>query len=338
MQDREDLSSFEEERPKMRRFQTARAESKPDGAYDGTLHTRFVAWKELTSYSLKRISAMMGRSEAAISQYINLKYEGDIAAIEKDVAILLRREEELDFQSAREHGAFCPTQAVTLIWEVLQYCDETCQMGAVTGPAGIGKTETCMEYKRTNHKSVFITSDISTRRVSPLLRLIAKKMGGPSASYRSSSDLLHGIIDRLRDSHRLIIIDESHFLSWESFEAIRKIHDDAGVGIVCAGMQRLYDQMKGDGNKEYLYDQIYSRIAIYRKVNVITKDDVRLIANNLCPGLDDECIRFLFNKAAGPGKFRTAAKLLKSALKRHSEYGCPIDIHLFKEVEQFLMI
>lgn len=305
--------------------------------YDDSLHSRFLSWRKISGYSLKRIATMIRRSETAISQYTNKKYEGDINALEKDIHNLLRREEKLDFQGVQDQKYFCPTMAANLTWEVLQYCDETCQMGTVTGESGIGKTETCKEYKRRNNKSIYIVSDISTRRVSPILRLIAKNMGGPHAVYSSASNLLHGIIDRLKNSHRLIIIDESHFLSWESLEAIRKLHDAANVGIVYAGMQRLYDQMKGDNSKAYLYEQIYSRISIYRKINFVTERDVKLITNSLCPGLNGQCMRFLYGKASGVGKFRTLCNLLKNAIKMHKEFNTPIDLDLLKAADEFLM-
>ena len=269
-QSREDLAqyrdeqssdeSYEEERPKMKIFQTVKsikdAEKDQSGPQDETLHSRFVTWKDLTGYSLKKIASMISRSEAAVSQYVNQKFEGDLAAIEKDIATLLRREEELDFRSAPAPGEFCATVAAQLTWEVLHFCDKTCQMGAVTGPAGIGKTETCKAYKRENHKSIFVTSGITNRSISSMLRLIAKRMGGPASTYRSNSELSYAIIERLHNSHRLIIIDEAHFLPWETFEEIRTIHDEAQVGIVFVGMQRLYDQMKGDNGKAFAADEI----------------------------------------------------------------------------------
>lgn len=302
--------------------------------YDEGLHDRFLLWKDHSGNSVGRIAAMINRSAALVSQYINRKYPGNVAEIEKDIASLLRREEDLEFVSKEE--VFCNTMPAKLIWEVLQFCDETRDMGVAVGPAGIGKTQTCNEYKRKNRGTIFITADIATRSVGSVLALLAKKVGG-TQRLNSNSNLLHAIIDRLKHSRRLVLIDEAHFLSWEAFEVVRKIHDCAGVGVAYVGMERLYDQMKGTNNRAYLFDQIYSRIAIKRDDLRIQRADIKLIADSAWPGLDKACIDYLFKKAQGKGKLRTVSKLLQVAVKMHGEFKAPMNIALLKQAARFLM-
>jgi len=311
-------------------------------SYNEALHERFILWKDQSGASVNRIAGMIGRSAALVSQYVNKIYKGDMPALEKDIINLLRREEDLEFTTRAV--TFCTTLSSKLIWEVMQFCDENCDMGMVVGDAGSGKTTTCNEYKRANRNTIFITADIATRSVGSVLRMIAKKVSG-TPHPGSNSALLHAIIDRLKHSRRLIIIDEAHFLTWDAFEVIRKIHDCAEIGIVYVGMPRTLDQMKGTAGRSFLFDQIYSRISIKRDHLPVEKSDVRVIADSIVsaaldagqPGLDAGCIEYLYTKAQGKGKIRTVAKLLQVAITRHREYNQPMGLELLKEAEQFLL-
>jgi len=306
--------------------------------YDDALHRRFVLYKDQSdgkgSRSLTRIAAMINRSAAAVSQYANKKFVGDLVAMEKDIANLLRRDEDLGFVSGPK--IFCSTSPSILIWEVLQYCDKKSKMGVALGPSGIGKTETCKEYKRQNRATIFATADITTRKPSHILSLLVSHTGGmPRRS--TISGMLHAVIDKLKASHRMIILDDAHFLSWEAFETVRKIHDCAQIGVVFIGQERLYDQMRGLNDKNRLWDQIYSRITIKRDYFKLGKKDVRMVAESLCPGLDKECMKYLYKKASGKGKLRVIANLLDVALEIHKEYDTPLGIGLLQEAERFLM-
>jgi len=303
--------------------------------YDDGLHERFVLWKDQAGHSYGHIARMISRSAAAVSNYVNKVFVGDLAAFEKDIANLLRREEELEFTAMPR--VFCKTAAASLLWEIFEYCDRNCDMGVAVGPAGSGKTITCNEYKRVNRNTVFVTADIATRSVGSVLRMLAKRVSGTPHGAGSNSALLHAIIDRLKRSRRLILIDEAHFLTWEAFEVIRKIHDCAGVGIVYVGMERLYDQMKGTSGKAFLFDQIYSRISIKRDDLPVEREDVKHIAASIWPGLGKECIDFLYSKARDKGKFRTVTKLLQVAITMHRDYERTMGLELLKEAEGFLV-
>jgi len=306
----------------------------PPSGYNEILHRRFMLWRDQSGASVNRIAMMIDKSAALVSQYINRKYQGDIAEIEKDIANLLRREE--DFEHPLEEEAFCPTHNAKLIWEVLQFCDEYHEMGVAVGRSGSGKTRTCNEYKRKNRASILITADLTRRSISSVLMMIASKTGGTVRSGTNSL-LLDSIIDRLKGSNRLIIIDEAHLLRWENFEVIRKIHDCGNVGIVYVGQERLYDQMKGDTDKAYLYDQIYGRITMKRDRFHVNRKDVVMIAESLKPGLNKECIDFLYKISQLRKGFRNMTKTLKVAKVRQVNYGVEFNLDLLTDVYGFLM-
>lgn len=302
--------------------------------YDDELHERFSLYKDQSGKSHAHLASMLSRSTAAVSQYLSKTYKGNVPEFEKDIASLLRREEDLRFVAGPKK--FCPTTASTLIWEVLQFCDERQKMGAALAPSGTGKTETIKEYKRMNRMTIFVTADITTKSPSQILRRTIEQVGGVGRC-RSTSEYLQALIERLKGSRRLVILDDAHFLNWEAYELMRKIHDCAGVGIVYVGQERLYDQMRGQDGKAYLFDQIYSRIAIKRDKFQIFKKDARAIAESLCAGLDKECVDYLYSKARGKGRFRYMANLIDVAMEMNRQYEKPINVPLLQEAERFLL-
>lgn len=310
--------------------------SGPDGdlMYDEELFERFMIFRDHAGASDRVIAKRINRSPTQVSQYVNRKFVGDLAGFEKDIQVLLRREEDLQFVS--DSKSFCDTTPARLMWEVMQYCDERQKMGAVLAPSGTGKTETCIEYKKQNRATVYVTAHVKSGTAAAALKLVAKPIIG--SIYRHTvADLLDTVVERLKGSNRLILIDDAHFLSWEAFEIIRKIHDCGHVGVVYVGQERLYEQMKGIDPKGYLFDQIYSRIAIKRERFQVTKKDVRMIVGSLCKGLDPECIDYLYEKAKGKGRLRMMKNLLDVGMSMHEIHKKPITVDLLMQAERFLM-
>jgi DNA transposition AAA+ family ATPase len=153
----------------------------------------------------------------------------------------------------------------------------------------------------------------------------------------SIGQTLYDIVGKLKGSNRLIIIDDAHFLTWEAYESVRKIYDYADVGVIYSGQERLYEQMKGQAQRAYLYDQIYSRIAIKRDKFKILKKDSSAIINAVCPGLSHDCLDFLYNKAQGKGRYRYMINILDVAMMMHEQYEKDIDIKCLTEAERFLI-
>jgi len=209
-------------------------------------------------------------------------------------------------------------------------------MGVVGVPSGTGKTRTANEYKLRNRATILITLDITTRAPGAVIRRIADRTGGQGKRY-NIGDLLEAVIERLRGSKRLIIVDEAHFLSWEGHELLRKIHDCAGVGIVYLGQERLYSEMKGNDERGMLYDQIYSRVAIVRNEVPVKKKDVAMLAETLCPGLDKESLDYLYQRAKGKGRFRSMKRLLELAMELGRNRDIGVEIEVLQQAELFLM-
>jgi len=297
--------------------------------YDEELHKRFVRWKEKSGISLRKLAPMLNRSYTVIGQYLNFRYEGDLRLIEKDISKLLDRKEGHRLKSKDEE--FCWISASEGIWEVFQSCYEHGEMGAVISPSGTSKTKTAEKYQDKNPSTVLLTASPTRRSFPTILRALATNVRAPSSSM-ALDDIMWRVVDKLRGSKRLIIIDEAQFMKWESFEVIRSIYDATGVGFTYLGTPRLYSQMRGD--TRFDWDQVVSRITVRMGVNEISHEDVKAVTNSIYLGLSKSCVGFLYQVAQEPGKLRVMTDLLKKAVEFHEIDGSEITVDLLKEFKQ----
>ena len=65
---------------------------------------------------------------------------------------------------------------------------------------------------------------------------------GKTVIGRSSTALMKALVPYFSNTHRLIIIDEADHLTLNALQAIRNLNDEAGIGIVLAGNEKLYMQ------------------------------------------------------------------------------------------------
>lgn len=96
--------------------------------------------------------------------------------------------------------------------------------------------------------------------------------------------------EKLKNEDRIIKVDEAQHLSLSNIELLRDIYDDTETAIVLVGNERLYSKIAADKSKDYA--QIYSRIGV--KEHVLTDDTTFEDVKNICSGLTEEGIEFLY--------------------------------------------
>lgn len=300
-------------------------------ALDASLLARFVEIINLRGYTNRSVGARYGKSHTWVSLVKNGKYRGDLDEAEQIIRSFLEHEEH---SGAYKVPDFVLTAVAKNISLVLQMAELHCDMGLVTGPAGIGKTVTARNYCKKYKSAIYVVADVTRKSVGATLDMIGEPLSGCNRRGRNST-YLQEIISYLRDSRRLLIIDEAHFLSWESFELCRKIHDCAGIGLVFLGQEFIVNQMKG-GRKAFLWDQLYSRIGVRYQIWDIGKSDATMLAEAFCPGISDECLKYLQSVASEKGRFRVMTKLLQRAIALAQKEGVEITVPLLRETRSLL--
>jgi DNA transposition AAA+ family ATPase len=256
------------------------------------------------SWSQTQVARAIGKSPAAINQYLQGKYRGDVAGLESDIQELLNREAERE-KSQKLSVSFIRTYTASKCLEVIKMAHLDGEINVIYGDAGMGKTMVMRQYARENRSAVLIEADPGyTARV--VLEELCSRLG---LNRRGNMhELSDAIINALRDSGRVLLVDEAENLPHRALEVIRRIHDKSGIGVVLAGMPRLIINLKG---KRGEFKQLYSRVGFALPLGeVLPREDIDAIATSvLADAQDDNVSDALFN--ASRGNARRLFKLLR---------------------------
>lgn len=203
-------------------------------------------------------------------------------------------------------------------------------MALVTGDAGAGKTTTLHHYADTNTGVIFVTANACTTSATAVLGLICKELGQRVPGRKAM--IMDILVEQLKGSNRLIIIDEADHLSLDALQAVRNINDLAGVGIVLSGNDKIYRQMLA-GRRSYEFDQLRTRIVVRKKVvNDYTIDEMTAIF----PDLNQDCIGYLL-KLANSESLRTAKKLYEVAMDFAAAQGTVLTVKHLRSTQRQLL-
>ncbi|EEN4928897.1 AAA family ATPase [Salmonella enterica] len=245
-------------------------------------------------YSQGQVARAIGRSVTAMNQYVQGKYNGDIADMEERIGNFIRRVREKQ-NALRIDERFVSTPTARKGLEVLAYAHQECEICVLYGAAGLGKTITLKEYARRDDAVIFIEADPGYTARTLLEELCGRLRLSKNGNIHTLIDLC---VEKLKGTGRLLIIDEAELLPYRALEVIRRLHDKAGIGVVMAGMPRLITNLKGRRGE---FAQLYSRVALALDMgNSLDREDFDQIAVDLMPEAEDQKIRnALYDQSKG---------------------------------------
>lgn len=237
-----------------------------------------------------KVAKSIGMSATAISLFLAEKYAGQNDALAAALESYLRKAAERRLTPRKP--VWQQTSVATGVFAVLEKTAIRRQIATIVGAPGMGKTMTIRSYAERHKEAIVITAHEGVRGAKGLVNhlLVASRLH--SSGGRTLDSQLADIVDGLRDSGRLVIVDECQALQPRSLECLRYIHDEAGVGLVLCGNLSTHPMLTRQGAG--LFAQLFSRISyIHRIPNELPLEDVALITRSACPGLGDEHVAFL---------------------------------------------
>ena len=292
-------------------------------------------WMQANGHSQAKVAKSLGISAATVSMFLKGTYTGDNEQIATAVVNLLELDQKQSV--AVRKPDFTMTAIASDIITVADYAHTHRDIGVIYGDAGIGKTMTIEEYARKNPMSVLITADV-TSTVKTLLEDILDGLGCKSTAA-NRTQAKRQLVKELRDTNRMIIIDEAQHLKLPTLEAVRGIiYDLCHCGVLLVGNENVYNKMLG--KQKAPFAQLFSRVGICRGFvqprYQIGLDDIR---NIFCQDIDlpEECLKYFQAVANRAGGLRSAIKLFVMTWEIANSSGEPVNLDMIKAAENYLI-
>lgn len=196
------------------------------------------------------------------------------------------------------------------------------------GPAGVGKSIAAAALNAEDTLSILVRVEAQSESGAGLARLLAAMMG--SRFFPRGVPATRFVIDKLKGSGRLVLIDEAHRLRFTAFEFLRDLADVAGVPIVLIGTDILVDRLTAVRTRTGTmhYDQFASRVGLSidltkgsdgkggTKRPIFSMNEIRHIFKADGVRLTEEVVEFFRDCACtiGSGTLRIAVNIFHMAV------------------------
>ena len=234
-----------------------------------------------------KAAPILGISQAALSQYRRSMYDkGDIEAVENKLKEFFQIQEEKTQNAQKAEpfrtktsAGYIPTTISEEAYKLIRYCQLEKGIVVIDGDAGIGKTKAAAKFLQDNPSTtVYVKATPSTGSTRSLLKMIAKTLKLPE--NQRTEDLSVSIQEKLRETDKVIIIDEAQNLKFLTLEEIRGWVDEdiftgkPGIGIVLIGNVEVYNKMLG--KQEAIFAQQFNRTKLHGRYRTsdIQREDV----------------------------------------------------------------
>jgi DNA transposition AAA+ family ATPase len=272
----------------------------------------------LSQYAVARGTGM---SPASVNQYLQDKYPGPAKNIEEKVVSFLERK-EAEGKIVPRPG-FVQTSVAKKIHKIMKDAGVEGDLAVITGPSGVGKTTAIDNFAKQDQTVVLVKADVSFS-VGGIVEEIAEALG---ISTRGRIRVkVKRVINALKNSGRLLIIDEAELLNVKSLEILRKIYDETKCGMVLSGMPRLWEIFDGG-----LYEQLRSRVGARLQLGRISRADVKMLIDVIEPKVDDRVVGKIAEMSGGSA--RVAVKLTRKGKRTARDLGKALNIEMVEQAE-----
>ena len=296
------------------------------------LQQRLIDFKAKSGLNQTQLARGIGCAPAAVSMYLSGTYAdkgGNYETIEPKIEAFLEMQ---DSKARREELVlgFVSTKTTRRIAEVMRDAHEGGETVVIYGQAGLGKTQAVKNYCEKNPAAILIEANPSFTAL-VLMRKLAT--AAKVSAMGSLNDLFESVSDRLRDSGRLIVVDEAENLPLRALEIVRRLHDETGCGLVLSGMPRLVANLRG---KHGELVQLYSRVSVALNLGESLPDDELFeIAEAALPDADEETLLELVKHSNG--NTRRMSKLMRGAVRTANKNGIKMQSGIIKKYSTLII-
>ena len=228
----------------------------------------------------------LGISPGALSAYLNGKYPTPERVTAKIQEVMELQERKAVAPKAPD---YVETTVTGMVKQAMAYAHMRGVVSVAYGDAGVGKTTAVERYRQENQLAVVITIMPTYSSITGVNELLSEALG---VRERTDRKITREIVNKLKGSGRVIIVDEAQHLTSRSIEHLRIISDAAGVGVCFVGNELIYTKMLGNRKSEY--SQLFSRIGVRKVVTTSTntREDIDRVFGGR--GIGEESMEILY--------------------------------------------
>jgi len=232
---------------------------------DAELIGRIQAWMAERSYTQAALARLARISASSLNQILKGTYATPPAPLLRKVESAMRHADE----TSQDVMAPVETSVYQLAVTACRMARTYRNFAVFTGFVGTGKTFALKHYARTNPNTHLIEST-PTMTPQSLVKLLAREVASHDGRG-SIDDKFRAVVDALRNTDSLLIVDEAETLTPHQLHTLRRLRDLSNVGIVLAGTEHLTGIIKPMHGQ---FDQIRSRTGFWPEtVKEITAED-----------------------------------------------------------------
>lgn len=292
-------------------------------AQDIELINRIRTWMAERNYSQAALARLARISGSSLNQILKGVYATAPGKLLANIDSAMRNFDEggTDASAAVETGMY------KLAHSACNMARKYRNFAVLTGFVGTGKTFALKRYAKAS-PNVWMIEATPTMTPQSLVRLLARTVLGADPKG-CMDDKFHAVVDALRNTDSLLIVDEAETLTPNQLHLLRRLRDKANVGVVLAGTEWLTGLIKPERGQ---FDQIRSRCGFWPEtVRGISADDAAALvqANLGTEDVPDDVVARLY--AYSRGSARMLVEGLLAALREYRK-GRTLDVKLVDAV------
>jgi hypothetical protein len=276
------------------------------------IKTQVEKWRKANNYSMATIAKRTGFHEGTISKYLSDTYNGDATEIERTLMDIM----ESDSRKQTWKEFYFDTEVSETTFGMLDLIRTSCDIGLITGAAGLGKSTASRKYATQNKSAIFIELSEGLGDNHSIIRKLFDSLDIRNFN-RVKGGITRGefLTNRLKNSERIIIIDQAQRATLSGLRWLFDLHDLAGVPIALIGNPEVLTRIAGS-------DQLHSRVGIRVDVGGSGKKDMdwldeaaATMLKQMWPDYPKELLIIAQETAHQPGHLRRLVKQIRAGIR-----------------------
>lgn len=225
----------------------------------------------------------------------------------------------------------------TSVWRQVEAVVRRCHLdrdfGVYAGRVGIGKTAAMRRYAELHPGASVLLYGFPGATAPVVMRLLAAQLGAPGRR-RTLADLTVDAVDALRGADRVLLVDEAETLSPQSLLHLRRVSDEARVGVCLVGTPALLGLVRDPDGR---FGQLSSRVGFWPPIrrSITEEDAAALAASYLGEPPAEDAMAALWRGCGGSA--RALKHLMRNSGRQARSDEAPLTGELVERVDRATM-